>query len=138
MWGYLKPDWLLSYLQNPKPIRPAGVRPGTGQRHGHQSFPEDTARELWVALKRIGREPKGRSVIKPLSPSREAAIRHLVKERYGCIGCHQLDGQGGRIGPMLDDVGSRLRPSSIRQALVEPLVYSSQHNMPKVIASCAK
>jgi len=38
----------------------------------------------------------------------------------GCIGCHQLDGKGGAIGPSWDHVGSRRSAASIRKKILNP------------------
>ncbi len=37
-----------------------------------------------------------------------------------CLVCHVLDGEGGPIGPALDDVGSRLDAAGIRHAILQP------------------
>lgn len=37
-----------------------------------------------------------------------------------CNACHVVDGQGGPIGPSLDDVGGRLSEAQIRQSILEP------------------
>jgi mono/diheme cytochrome c family protein len=38
----------------------------------------------------------------------------------GCIGCHQLAGQGGQVGPPLDAIGRQRNADYIRRALLEP------------------
>jgi mono/diheme cytochrome c family protein len=38
----------------------------------------------------------------------------------GCIGCHQLGGQGGAVGPPLDAIGRTRNADYIRRALLEP------------------
>lgn len=37
-----------------------------------------------------------------------------------CQACHSLGGQGGIIGPVLDDVGARRSPAYLREALLTP------------------
>lgn len=37
-----------------------------------------------------------------------------------CLVCHVLGGEGGPIGPPLDDVGSRLDDDAIRRAILQP------------------
>ena len=39
----------------------------------------------------------------------------------GCLGCHTLDGQGGRIAPDLTHVGSRRSTDSIRKKILDPM-----------------
>ena len=43
----------------------------------------------------------------------------LITEK-GCIGCHQLDGKGGQVGPPLDHIGRTRPPEYIRRAILEP------------------
>jgi mono/diheme cytochrome c family protein len=38
----------------------------------------------------------------------------------GCVGCHQLDGKGGAIGPSWDHVGSRRTADRIRRKILSP------------------
>jgi mono/diheme cytochrome c family protein len=38
----------------------------------------------------------------------------------GCVGCHQLDGKGGAIGPSWDHVGSRRTAEQIRRKILFP------------------
>jgi mono/diheme cytochrome c family protein len=38
----------------------------------------------------------------------------------GCVGCHQLDGKGGTIGPSWDHVGSRRTAEQIRRKILAP------------------
>ncbi len=48
--------------------------------------------------------------------SRDALMaegRRLYDEKYACLSCHQIDKQGGMVGPSLDRVGFRLNPQWI-------------------------
>ena len=38
----------------------------------------------------------------------------------GCGACHQLDGEGGPVGPSLDDLGARRDREYIRRAILDP------------------
>jgi mono/diheme cytochrome c family protein len=38
----------------------------------------------------------------------------------GCVGCHQLGGQGGQVGPALDAIGRTRNADYIRRSLLEP------------------
>ena len=35
----------------------------------------------------------------------------------GCLGCHQVKGNGGSLGPALDQVSQRLAPDQLRRIL---------------------
>jgi mono/diheme cytochrome c family protein len=45
---------------------------------------------------------------------------HVLYRQMGCIGCHQLEGGGGQVGPSFDHIGRRLRPDQIRRAILFP------------------
>lgn len=49
-----------------------------------------------------------------------------------CVACHALDGQGGAVGPALDDVGSRLSREDLRRWLVDPQAFKPGSLMPKL------
>lgn len=46
--------------------------------------------------------------------------KNLYYEKYGCQACHQINLKGGYVGPALDNVGSRLKPSWIFHWLKNP------------------
>jgi mono/diheme cytochrome c family protein len=43
----------------------------------------------------------------------------------GCMGCHQLAGEGGALGPDLTKVGGRLNAAKIREAILDPAGQAS-------------
>ena len=49
--------------------------------------------------------------------------RALYYEKYGCQSCHINNGQGGYVGPPLDNVGDRLKPGWIFHWLKDPQKY---------------
>ncbi len=50
----------------------------------------------------------------------------------GCAGCHSLHGQGGAVGPTLDDVGNRLRAEYLYQWLRDPAAIKPGTAMPNL------
>jgi predicted CXXCH cytochrome family protein len=51
------------------------------------------------------------------SPSQAAG--HKLYEKFMCAGCHQIGGQGGAVGPALDDVGARLSREQLTDRMVK-------------------
>jgi mono/diheme cytochrome c family protein len=49
----------------------------------------------------------------------DPAGKELV-DRLGCLGCHSLEGKGGRRAPAWDGVGARLTPAAIQKQIVSP------------------
>jgi nitric oxide reductase subunit C len=47
-----------------------------------------------------------------------------------CMGCHSLDGQGGNIGPDLNNVGLKYSPEEIAQFIGDPQSVDPESTMP--------
>lgn len=74
-----------------------------------------------------------------VAPGELADAGRLLLGELNCVSCHQADGtQAARLSPkqapILDEVGSRLRPSAIRKLLNDPHAAKSGTTMPHVLA----
>lgn len=49
-----------------------------------------------------------------------------------CVACHSLGGQGGNVGPALDDVGQRLDAPALTRWLHDPAAVKPGTKMPKL------
>lgn len=56
--------------------------------------------------------------------------KRLYHNKYGCNGCHTIDGQGGLVGPNLDRAGFRLQGSWIYQWVKNPQFFKDETRMP--------
>src|SRR5207247_10885859 len=50
--------------------------------------------------------------------------------KFACLSCHQVGARGGTVGPALTDVGKRLKPEEIAEAILWP----KRHLKPEFIA----
>ncbi len=57
----------------------------------------------------------------PAGPAMTATVDPVaLYSEKGCIGCHQMDGKGGAVGPSWDHIGSRRSAASIRKKILDP------------------
>ena len=67
----------------------------------------------------------------PLYEARKAQV--LLRTQLPCLGCHELDGQGGRTAPSLSTVGARRSAAYIRAIIDDPQKVLPGTAMPKPI-----
>ena len=65
-----------------------------------------------------------------LSPFAMQKAETLLRDRWSCLGCHQLGDDGGRIGPRLDGIAHRLRPEYVRALIRDPATLAPGTIMP--------
>lgn len=68
-----------------------------------------------------------------LSPFARAKAEALLADRLPCLGCHQLRGTGGTIGPNLTTVAQRRSRSYIEQMIRDPQRTVPGAVMPRVL-----
>ena len=54
-----------------------------------------------------------------------AAGAALFRGKGNCLRCHQVNGEGGRLGPDLSQVGARRSPDHLRTSVLDPNRYIS-------------
>src|SRR5215467_8597252 len=75
-----------------------------------------TDHEMWQVIafvRRLARTP-----VEPLAG--DAARGAALFRSKGCVGCHAIGVEGGRMGPPLADVGERRSAAYLRAALLDP------------------
>jgi cytochrome c oxidase cbb3-type subunit III len=68
----------------------------------------------------------------PLSAFATAKAERLLREKASCLGCHQLKGEGGVLGPALDDVRTRRDAAYIATMVSDPQHTKPGASMPRL------
>lgn len=140
-------DWLVAWLQNPTPIRPAGypyfktVMKGTDH-----DVPDPSKIIPHPKLDKAAAEAAAAALMKLKAPADllpagtfkgDTAGARMGKMSFeklrGCIACHQgEDGKGGFSGPELSDAGVRLQPDFIAAYTANPQSFDPHIWMPNL------
>jgi mono/diheme cytochrome c family protein len=70
------------------------------------------------------------SVVRQAAPPAGRAER-MLESRLACLGCHVIDGRGGRIGPSLDDLAQRVDAGHVRAMITDPAATIPGTIMPR-------
>ena len=76
-----------------------------------------TDREIWqlaAYVRSLGRQPMEKVT------GNAAAGESLFRGKAGCLGCHTVGFEGGRMGPVLSNIGARRGAAYLRQTLLVP------------------
>ena len=128
-------DWLTSWLQDPKPIRPAGYPyfetitvgaehdvPDPAKIKPHPKLDKTAAEAATAELMKL----KAPADLIPVGAFKgdKSGVRMgslAFNKLRGCIACHQgEEGKGGLSGPVLSDAGARLQPDFIAAYTTNP------------------
>ena len=120
-------EWLDAFLKKPHAVRPFGYPAGRGNRMPDFRLDEKEAEMISNFLHAL--DDKTEPVAK-LSAFKLSKTESLIQNKFSCTGCHSLNGNGGKIGPDLDQVSSRLNPLYVRNLLSNPHQFDAQVIMP--------
>ncbi len=109
------PEWLAGHVLDPEMIAP-------GLRDPPVVVSEREAAALVAYARRASRQP-----YPGFSPHLETV--GAVFARY-CVGCHKLDGDGGKDGPDLSHEGSKHDAATLRRWIVDPEEVDPDAEMP--------
>jgi mono/diheme cytochrome c family protein len=117
------PDWLKQHFVSPATVTSGSAMPP-------QKFSETNLQAITLfMLSQTGESAPGYYSSMKVIPS--AAEGQILFQQKGCIGCHSVSGQGGKVGPALDDVGMRRSPEWIMQHFRDPRSVTPGSVMPK-------
>lgn len=96
-------------------------------------MPRIVIRSLAVSLTLLAAQlPMPAAAAAQLPAGARARAEWLVRQRLPCLGCHELNGEGGRIGPSLTGVGGRLTGRQILLKITGPERVTPGSIMPRV------
>ena len=122
-----KKEWLLNYLKEPSAIRPNGYFPGTGSRMPNFNLSQN---EIENIMKWLGSATL-KTKLEPISAFQSRKVERLLNDFLPCLGCHELNGKGGQIGPSLSNSGNRLFDGYIKMSIQAPHMVMPESIMPK-------
>ena len=109
------PEWIAGHIVDPEMI-------GPGLREPRSTMNERDADAIIAYVRRISREP-----YPAIDPTRAQAA--AVFARY-CVGCHTIDGDGGKDGPDLSRAGAKHDIATLRRWIVDPEAVNPDAEMP--------
>ena len=123
-------DWLSEYLSDPVTIRPSGPVPGLGGQMPDFRLASGEVNAITGYLMSLSASTVAPWEPAELSPFAMDKAEALLRDRWSCLGCHQLGGDGGRIGPGLDGIAHRLQPGYVRSLIEDPAHLTADIVMP--------
>jgi nitric oxide reductase subunit C len=133
------PTWIKTFIRDPEAMYPGR------RRMVHYNFTEAQIDDLlafftWIeGIDTNGFPPKP-DLAPPAAPNKPSARIAGAPEKFRslCMACHSLDGQGGNVGPALDDVATRLDEAKLLAWLADPPAVKPGTKMPKLPLSDAE
>jgi ABC-type phosphate/phosphonate transport system substrate-binding protein/cytochrome c2 len=122
----VNPGWLFDFLKFPYTLRP--IVPA---RMPRLRVSDEDARTLTGYLQSVFIDDRIPSEINPPLSDGEASRGAFLFDELGCAACHMSGKQGGYVGPVLDDVGARLRPGWLMAWIQHPTRFRPETIMPE-------
>lgn len=122
----LQKDWIREYFKLPYTLRPVMTE------RMPDFFMDDHEIEILTQyITTVLRDDEVEPEINiTFSESQIERGEKLYYDTYGCSACHQIDGQGGYVGPPLDELSKRLKPGWIFMRLKNPQKYNPEIREP--------
>ena len=112
-------DWLRGYLAMPVTIRGDGHPSLRGARMPDFRLEPEEAQALADFLGEGGR-PFAAPDTARLTDFEAARTERALEGRFSCRGCHRIGGRGGELGPSLDGIAGRRKPSYVLEMILDP------------------
>ncbi|MBI4826479.1 MAG: c-type cytochrome [Nitrospirae bacterium] len=125
-----RPEWLSGFLKAPVKIRPEGILMARMPDFNLSEKESNGIIEYLSSLSGVSYpynfEPKQEAQAEEINDGEK-----LYHDIFGCVACHTLNGQGGKVGPDHTDIASTLKREWIEQWLKDPQKIKADVRMPK-------
>lgn len=114
----VKREWMVQYLK-----KPGVVRPISAARMPDLKLSEREAELLsdFIDMSLVDNNLPVNLIREEEIPGKSLKLgKKLFSRKYGCIGCHEVEGKGGKIGPEVSKLGKRLEGDWIYAYLKNP------------------
>jgi nitric oxide reductase subunit C len=111
-------EWLVDFLKNPQTLRPTLIL-RMPQFNMSDKDAATLADYMVLALEHPAANPAEVDA-KTFTPAMAALGKQLYEVKYQCQACHTIGGQGGYVGPNLNNAGNWLTPAWIEAWLRNP------------------
>ena len=132
-----KKDWLVAWLQNPKPIRPMKYNSLTEVNKG--DHPKQSAGDAAATADFLMGLTSPEVKAGTIKPAESAQAKSIFNKKMPCTGCHEFSVKGelhgGKSGPSLVGVSKRLNPDWIYAYLANIKVFKPVRDMPDFSAA---
>ena len=95
-------------------------------------MPADESRAVYQYLKSQHHPPFTAAAEEPTTVSLDPATGRILVQQRGCVGCHVVEGQGGKMGPSLDGISARRSEDFVVQQLLDPKANNPTSLMPNL------
>ena len=133
--------FIKAMLKDPESMYP-GQRKMTNYKFTDQEINDLTAFLKWIGTLDLNGFPPKPDLMRVASPTAtgSATVEESVVKvsdrptvfNQMCVACHSLGGQGGRVGPALDDIGAKRDLNYIAKWLKDPQSIKADTTMPKL------
>jgi mono/diheme cytochrome c family protein len=122
--GKVKPQWIVSWLQNPREYLPKTIMPNS-------KLTEDQATDIASYLMAQSPVTSKHNLSSAPPDEKIAAQGKLIFSQSRCVTCHALEGKGGALGPDLGRAGDKLEGDWLNAWLDNPKNYFPKTRMPR-------
>ena len=110
-------EWIVGHIADPEMIAPGLREPPTSRN-------EREIAAIVAYVQRLSRTP-----FPSVSPETQSAATVFAKY---CVGCHIIDGDGGKDGPDLSTIGAKRDRETIRRIIMNPASVNPDAEMPAI------